>query len=62
MSDADEIEMRVETSEDESVWVITIFSPAKNKIPPNDFILELEMYLNDVSRAMTQIDESGLVH
>lgn len=50
-SDSDEIIFLVETSEDESTYVITMQRVNKGRITPNEFITEVEMWLHEVTRA-----------
>lgn len=55
----DELVTEVGANEDETEWVIRVTRISGAKIKPNEFILELEAYLHDVSQSLLHIDESG---
>lgn len=51
MFDDEDLEFMVESNEDDTEIALVVRSPSGRKIEQRDFIVMLEMYLNDVTNA-----------
>lgn len=61
MEDDDEIQLEVVPADDGKT-VTLVMTKAKGQISYGDFILELEMYLSEISRAESQKPNADMHH
>lgn len=58
----DDLLLEVGSNEEQTEWVIRVFKESGDKVLPNEFILELEAYLHNVSQSLLHITDESSLH
>lgn len=58
----DDLTLEVGSNEEQTEWVIRVFKGSGEKVLPNEFILEIEAYLHNVSQSLLYVSEEGSIH
>lgn len=63
MSNSDDLILKIELDEEQTTWVLTVYTGNGRRVEESEFIMEIECWLSELSRAHDLLSDPGtLIH